>query len=178
VSNASSSLVSNQNMITKIYFPRLILPISTVLSGLVDFGIAFLILLGMMVYYQTPLTWRVLLLPVFILLAITTSVAVGIWLAAFNVRFRDVKYVTPFLMQFWQYATPIAYAISLIPLSWQPLYSLNPMAGVVNGFRWAMLGQTFDLGIPFLVSLIVVFVLLITGLMYFQHMERTFADMV
>jgi len=178
IGDASTSLVINQNMITKTYFPRLFLPASSVLSGLVDFGIAFLVLLGMMVFYHIPLTSRVLLLPAFILLVLVTALAAGMWLSAFNVRFRDVKYITPFLMQFWLYATPIAYSSSLIPEKWRTLYGLNPMAGVVDGFRWAMLGQSFALGPMFILSLIVVLVLFISGLMYFQRMDRTFADLV
>ena len=178
IGDASSSLVSNQNMITKTYFPRLILPGASVLGGLVDFGIAFLVLIGMMYYYQISLTWRVLFLPAFILLALMTAMAGGMWLSAFNVRFRDVKYVTPFLIQFWLYATPIAYSSSLIPEKWLTIYGLNPMAGVVDGFRWAMLGQSFGLGSMFITSLIAVLLLFLSGLIYFQRMERTFADLV
>lgn len=178
VSDSTSSLVSNQNMITKTYFPRLILPASSVLSGLVDFGIAFLVLVGMMPFFGIQFTWRILSLPVFIILALFTAMAAGMWFSTFNVRYRDVKYVTPFIMQFWLYATPIAYSSSLIPEKWQTLYSLNPMTGVVMGFRWAMLGQSFSLGTPFFVSLVAVGVLFIGGLIYFQRMEQTFADLV
>ena len=178
VGAATSCVVGNQNMISKTYFPRLILPISSVLSGLVDFGIAFLVLFGMMFYYQIPFTWRILVLPAFILFAIVTALAAGLWLATLNVRFRDIKYIIPFLMQFWQYATPIAYSSSLIPEQWRALYGLNPMAGVMDGFRWAMLGQSINFGPMFLVSFIVVLVLLISGLFYFQRMEKTFADLI
>lgn len=178
VGNASASLVGNQNMITKTYFPRLILLISTVLSGLVDFALSFLVLLVMMVFYKISFSWRILALPVFILLALITALAVGMWLAVFNVRFRDVKYITSFLMQFWQYATPIAYSISLIPKQWRTLYGLNPMTGVIGGFRWAMLGQSFDLGPIVIMSVIVVIILFLGGLVYFQGMEKTFADLV
>ena len=178
VGGASGSLVSNQNMITKTYFPRLILLISTVLSGLVDFGLSFLVLLAMMVFYKISFSWRILALPVFILLALITALAVGMWLAVFNVRYRDVKYITSFLMQFWQYATPIAYSISLIPKQWRTLYGLNPMTGVIGGFRWAMLGQSFDLGPIVIASVIAVILLFLGGLVYFQGMEKTFADLV
>ncbi len=178
IGDASSSLIGNQNMITKTYFPRIFLPASSVVSGLVDFGIAFLVLLGMMFYYKITLTWRILLVPGFILLALTTALAAGMWLSAFNVRYRDVKYVTPFIMQFWLYATPIAYSSTLIPEQWRAIYGLNPMAGVAEGFRWAVLGQSFGLGNMFLVSIIAVIVLFLGGLIYFQHMEQTFADMV
>jgi len=176
--DASSSLVSNQNMITKLYFPRLFLPASSILSGLVDFGIAFLVLLAMMFYYRIPLSWQVLLLPVFLMLTIITAMAAGMWLSALNVRFRDVKYVTPFLIQFWLYATPVAYASSLIPQKWQLLYGLNPMVGVVDGFRWALLGRSFELVPMFFISVVVVLVFFATGLIYFQRMEQTFADLV
>ena len=176
LSAATGSLVGNQNMITKTYFPRLILPISGVLSGLVDFGLSFLVLLVMMVFYKITFSWRIL--PVFILLALITALAAGMWLAVFNVRYRDVKYITSFLMQFWQYATPIAYSISLIPAKWRTIYGLNPMTGVIGGFRWAMLGQSFDLGPIVIVSVIVVILLFLSGLVYFQGMEKTFADVV
>jgi lipopolysaccharide transport system permease protein len=178
LSEAASSLTSNQNMVTKIYFPRLFLPASTILSGLVDFAIAFVVLLGMMVYYDIAPTWRILLLPALIFLALLTAMAVGLWLSALNVRFRDVRYITPFLIQVWLYATPIAYARTLIPEQWQLLYSLNPMTGVVDGFRWALLGQSIQLGPLFYVSMAVVVILFVTGLIYFQRMEQTFADLV
>jgi lipopolysaccharide transport system permease protein len=178
VSSASMSLIGNQNMITKTYFPRLILLISTVVSGLVDFALSFLVLLVMMVFYKISFSWRILVLPLFILLALITALAVGMWLAVFNVRYRDVKYITSFLMQFWQYATPIAYSITLIPIQWRTIYGLNPMTGVIGGFRWAMLGQSFDLGPIVIASVIVVILLFLGGLVYFQGMEKTFADLV
>jgi len=175
---ASSSMITHQNMITKIYFPRLFLPASTILSGLVDFGISFVVLIGMMFFYDIQLTWRVVLVPVFLFLAIVTALSVGMWLSALNVRYRDFRYVTPFLVQFWLYATPIAYSASLIPDQWQFVYNLNPMTGVVNGFRWALVGQTMQLDPIFLVSLAMVAVLFLGGLIYFQRMEQTFADLV
>ena len=171
-------LISNQNLLTKTYFPRLILPITAVVSGIVDFGLSFLVLLGMMLFYHIPFTWRILALPVFILLALVTAMAAGMWLAVFNVRFRDVKYLLPFLMQFWQYATPIAYSISLIPAKWRTIYGLNPMTGVIGGFRWAMLGQSFSLGPIVIVSIIVIIILFIGGLIFFQRNEKIFADLI
>jgi lipopolysaccharide transport system permease protein len=176
--DASASLIGNQNMITKIYFPRLFLPASSILSGLVDFGISFVVLLGMLFFYRITMTWRVLLLPAFILLATVTAMAVGMWLSALNVRYRDFRHVTPFLIQIWLYATPIAYSRTLIPAQWQLLYSLNPMTGVVDGFRWALLGRALEIGPLFYVSVAMVVVLFLGGLIYFQRMEQTFADLV
>ncbi len=176
--DASRSLVSNSHMITKVYFPRMVLPLSSVLAGVVDFLIAFVVLLGMMFFYKIPPTAKVWLLPLFLLMALVTAVGVGLWLSALNVLFRDINYVLPFLTQFWMYLTPIAYPTSLIPSEWQIFYALNPMTGVVDGFRWALLGTGEPPGITMLVSSIVAVVLLISGLFYFRRMERLFADMV
>lgn len=178
MTESGNSLVANQRLITKIYFPRLIIPVAAVLAGLVDFAIAFVVLLGMMVYYGIAPTAAVVTLPLFILLAITTALAVGLWLSALNVQYRDVRYVIPFLTQFWLFITPIAYSSSLVPDWIRPLYGLNPMAGVVEGFRWALLGQAREIGPLIFVSAMVVIVLLIGGLAYFQRMEQTFADVV
>lgn len=178
LTESSGSLVSNQRLLTKVYFPRLVIPIAAVLSGLVDFAIAFVVFLGMMVYYQAPLSSTILTLPLFLLLAIATALAVGLWLSTLNVQYRDVRYVIPFLTQFWLFLTPIAYSSSLVPEWLRPLYGLNPMAGVVEGFRWALLGQTYSIGPMVLVSAAVVVILLAGGLMYFRRMERTFADVV
>jgi len=175
---SGNSLVANQNLITKVYFPRLVIPLSAVLAGLVDFGIAFLVLLGMMAYYGMVPTMAVVTLPLFILLAIATALAVGLWLSALNVQYRDVRYTIPFLTQFWLLATPIAYPSSLVPEGWRVLYGLNPMAGVVEGFRWALLGTSNAPGAMLTVSVAVVLALLISGLYYFRSMERTFADVV
>jgi len=176
--DASRSLVSNSHMITKVYFPRMVLPLSSVLAGVVDFLIAFVVLLGMMVFYKIPPTVNVWILPLFLLLALVTAVGVGLWLSALNVLFRDINYVLPFLTQFWMYLTPIAYPTSMIPSEWQMIYALNPMTGVVDGFRWALLGTGQPPGITTLISSIVAVVLLISGLFYFRRMERLFADMV
>lgn len=174
---AGNSLVGSSHLITKVYFPRLAIPISAVMAGLVDFGIAFVVLLVMMVYYRMSPTAAVLTLPLFLLLAVATALAVGLWLSALNVQYRDVRYTIPFLTQFWLFATPIAYPSSLVPEQWRALYGLNPMAGVVEGFRWALLGKTPP-GPLLAVSVSVVVLLLIGGLYYFRRMERTFADVV
>ncbi len=176
--DSSNSLVANQNLITKVYFPRLIIPATAVLSGLVDFAIAFVVLLGMMVYYGIFPDLRVLTLPAFIVMAIATALAVGLWLSALNVKYRDVRHTTPFLVQLWLFASPIAYPSSLVPEPWRVFLGLNPMAGVVEGFRWALLGKDVDLGPMMIVSWIMVALLLITGLIYFRRMEKTFADVV
>jgi lipopolysaccharide transport system permease protein len=175
---ASNSLVNDRNLITKVYFPRLIVPLSSVLAGLADFAISFVFLIVMMLFYAIPVTGRILTLPLFILLALATALAVGIWLSALLVKYRDFQYVIPFLSQFWMYATPIAYSISLIPEQWQALYSLNPMVGVVEGFRWALLG-TDDLNLTsLLISVGVVVALTFGGLRYFRRMEDDFADVI
>lgn len=179
LNQASRSLTSNHNMITKIYFPRLILPLASVLSGLVDFAIAFVILIGMMIYYKVTPAWSILwTLPLFLLLAILTATGVALWLSAINVQYRDVNYVLPFLTQFWLFATPVAYSVKVISEKWQLLYSLNPMAGVVNGFRWALLGVGNGPDAGLWVSVGISLLLLITGLFYFRGMEKTFADTI
>ena len=178
VNDATNSLVGNQAMVTKTYFPRIILLIPSVVSGLVDFTLSLVVLFGMMIFYQIPFTWRFVLLPVLTLVVVITAIAVGLWLSVFNVQFRDVKYAIPFLLQFWQYASPIAYSISLIPERWLWLYGLNPMAGVVDGFRWVLLAQDYSLSVSIIPSLGIVFLLLVGGLIFFQHNERKFADMI
>jgi len=175
---SGNSLVANQRLITKVYFPRLTIPISAVLAGLVDFCVAFVVLLGMMFYYGYHITLAVLTLPLFLLFAILTALAVGLWLSVLNVQYRDVRYVIPFLTQFWLFLTPIAYSSSVIPAWARPLYGLNPMAGVVEGFRWALLGKSSGIGSLLIVSVAVVLVLLVGGLMYFRRMEKTFADVI
>jgi len=176
--DASRSLVANSHMITKVYFPRMILPLSSVMAGVVDFLIAFVVLLGMMFFFNIFPTVNVLVLPLFLLLALITSIGVGLWLSALNVLFRDINYVLPFLTQFWMYLTPVAYPSSMVPSEWQVIYALNPMTGVVEGFRWALLGTGQPPGIMTLVSSVVAVILLISGMFYFRRMERLFADMV
>ncbi len=178
LNNASRSLTSNQNMVTKIYFPRLVLPLSSALGGLVDFAIAFLILIVMMVYYQVTPTAAIWTLPLFLLLTVITALGVALWLSAINVQYRDVNYVLPFLTQFWLFLTPVAYSAKVISDKWQLVYSLNPMAGVVNGFRWALLGTNTGPNLNMAVSVGISLIFLITGLLYFRSMEKTFADTI
>ena len=178
VSSASASVVGANNTISKTYFPRLILPISDVLGGVVDFGISFVILIGMMIFWDISFTWRLLAIPLLLMYTLITALATGVWLAALNVKYRDIKFMVGFLMQFWQYATPVAYSSRLIPENWLWLYRLNPMSLVIDGFRWALLGREISLDFSVYLSIGVVFLLLVTGIIYFQHMERTFADIV
>ena len=178
LTNASNSLVGSANLIKKVYFPRLAIPIATVLSGLVDFAIAFGMLALLMVWYGVAPTTSVLWLPLFLLLAIATSLGVGLWLSAMNVQYRDVKYVVPFLTQFWLFATPVAYPSSLLSGQWRAIYALNPMVGVVEGFRWSLLGTNTRPGSIVLVSSTAAALILVSGAYYFRRMERTFADVV
>jgi len=178
LTESGNSLVGNQNLITKVYFPRLVIPLAACLAGVVDFAIAFLVLLGMMVHYGIVPTAATVTLPLFLLLALATAMGVGLWLSALNVQYRDVRYTIPFLTQVWLFATPVAYPASLVPGAWRTVYGLNPMAGVVEGFRWALLGTANPPGPLLLVSVAVVIVLLISGVYYFRRMEKTFADVV
>jgi lipopolysaccharide transport system permease protein len=186
LTDTGRSLVQNRAMITKIYFPRLSIPIASVLGGLVDFFLGFIVLIGMMFYYQySPnstyhiyFTPALLTLPFFLLLAIVTALGVGLWLSALNVLYRDVNYILPFLTQFWLFLTPVAYPSSMIPEKWQMIYALNPMTGVVEGFRWALLGTEMISGPMLAVSTLIAVLLLVSGLFYFRRMERTFADTV
>lgn len=177
LANSSNSLVGSQNLVSKVYFPRLVIPIASVLPALVDFGISLIVLAGMMYFYGLPLTPRVLTLPLFLGLALATALSIGIWLSALNVEYRDVRYVVPFLTLFWQYATPVAYSSTLIPEKWRLLYGLNPMTGVVEGFRWALLGKG-DVGHLLWIAFVIVVILLVTGLAYFRRMEASFADVI
>ena len=178
LTDASTSLVVNERLITKVYFPRLLVPASAVLASLVDFGIAFVLLLGMMIFYAIAPTGAVWTLPLFILLALMSALGVGFWLSALNAQFRDVRYTLPFLTQFWFFATPVVYPASLVPERWRLLYGLNPMTGVVEGFRWALLGKGGGIEPMLAVSVIVILVTFIGGLYYFRRMERTLADVV
>jgi lipopolysaccharide transport system permease protein len=178
LSDTSNSLVANRNMITKVYFPRLVVPIASVLSGVVDFLIAFLILIGMMVYYQVAVPATIWLVPGFILLALVVALGVGLWFSAWNLHYRDVRYFIPFLSQFWMLASPIAYPLSKIPEKWQSLYMLNPMVGVVEGFRWVLLGGEPVPQLALIFSVGISLLVLVGGLYYFRRMERTFADTV
>jgi lipopolysaccharide transport system permease protein len=176
---SSISLVGNANLLTKIYFPRLIIPISAVGAGLVDFFFALLVLGGLMVYYRLPISPNLLWVPLFLLLALLAALAVGLWLSALNVQYRDVQHMVPFLLQAWMYASPVVYSVDVISAGpvWKALYALNPMVGVIQGFRWALLGGAPP-DLSMLISAAVVLVLLVSGLFYFRHMERTFADTI
>lgn len=176
--NATSKIVENQNVITKVYFPRLMLPISAVSAGLLDFAISFMMFIVLMVYYAVRPTWALLFLPLFLLLAFATALGAGLWLSALNAIYRDVRYVVPFLIQFWLFASPVAYASSLVPAKWRWLYGLNPMAGVIEGFRWCLTGRGGAPGRMLLASSLVVGGVLLSGLLYFQRMETTIADVV
>jgi len=178
LTQSSNSLVASQTLITKVYFPRLVIPLGTVIAGLVDFFFAFVILIGMMFYYGIKPGASILVLPLYVLLAILSALAAGLWLSALNVQFRDVKHTVPFLSQFWMFATPVVYPSSLVPAKWRVWYGLNPMVGVVEGFRHALLGRGMTPGPMIWVSAGAVLVLLLGGLLYFRKMESTFADVV
>lgn len=178
LTESSNSLVANERLLTKVYFPRLLIPVSSVLGGLVDFAIAFVILLLMTAWYGIRPTWAIATLPAFILLAMASALGVGLWLSALNVRYRDVRYTIGFLIQFWLLATPVAYSSSLVPDRWRALYGLNPMAGVVEGFRWALLGKSEPPGTLLAVSALAVILILIGGLFFFRRLEAEFADVV
>lgn len=178
LTQSSNSLIENARLISKVYFPRLVVPLASVVAGVVDFFIAFSILILLMFYYGVVPTWGVLALPFFLILALGAAMSVGLWMSALNVKYRDVRYTVPFLAQAWMFATPIVYPSSMIPEAWRWLYGLNPMAGVVEGFRWALLGTNI-LHLPLiLVSATVVVIGLVGGLYYFKRMEKMFADLV
>lgn len=177
LTQSANSLVNSASLLRKVYFPRLVVPLASAMAGLVDFGVAFLVLLGLMVYFGVLPTLAMLTLPLFLLLALVTVLGVGLWLSALNVQYRDVRYIVPFLAQLWMYATPVVYPSSLLSEPWRTLYGLNPMVGVVEGFRWALLG-TNPPGSMIALSALVALVLLITGVFYFRRMEKTFADAV
>lgn len=178
---SSNSLVGSQHLLTKVYFPRLVIPIASLFSAVVDFLVCLAILAGIMAWYRDSIDpgWPVLTLPLFILLALATSLAVGLWMSALNVRYRDVRYVVPILVQLWMYASPVIYSSSSIPEKWRTFYAVNPMVSVADGFRWALLGKNLPPPGPMLlVSLVSVAALLVGGLFYFKRMEKTFADLV
>ena len=177
ITRSSMSMVQDANLVKKVYFPRLVMPLSGILSPLVDFAIAFTILIGMMFFYGYAPTVNVLWLPAFIILALLTALGVGLWLSAINVKYRDVRYVIPFLIQLWLFASPVVYSSSLLPERFQIIYGLNPMAGVIEGFRWTLLGTEPPSSL-IAISVIVVIVILISGAYYFRHCEKTFADVV
>ena len=178
LTQATNSLVGNQQLVTKVFFPRLAIPLGAVLSGLVDFALALLTLAAMLLWYHIPPTSHIVWLPLFSALCVITSLGAGIWLAALNVQYRDIRYVLPFLTQLWLFLTPIAYPSSLLREPWRTVYGLNPMSGVVEGFRWALVGTNTPPGAMTLVSTVAAVVMLCAGACYFRRMERTFADIV
>jgi lipopolysaccharide transport system permease protein len=178
LTQSSNRLVEDAQVVTKVYFPRLIIPFASVLAGLVDFAIASVVLGGMMLYYDLIPGWAVLTLPVFTTLAVVAALAVGLWLSALNVQYRDIRYTIPFLAQFWLFVTPVAYSSTLVPEKWQTVYGINPMVGVVEGFRWALLGKASPPGPMLSVSVVATTLLLVGGLFYFRRMEKSFADII
>jgi lipopolysaccharide transport system permease protein len=179
LASSTKSIVENQALVTKVYVPRLLIPVAPVLAGLVDFAVGSVLLVGMMAWYRTVPSWHVVLLPFFLVFALATAAAVTLWLSALNVKFRDVQYTVPFLIQAWFFATPVAYSALLFPLAIRPWIGVNPMAGVVQGFRWTLFGeQAGQVGHLMLLSFLVVFVVLIGGIAYFRRVERSFADVV
>lgn len=177
LTQSSNSLVNSADLMRKVYFPRLIMPFASVITNTIDFAIAFTVLIGMMVYYQIRPTIGILLLPMFVALALLTALGVGLWLAALNVQYRDIRYVVPFLTQFWMYLTPVIYPSSMLGEPWRTILAINPMVGVVEGFRWALLG-TDPPGAIILISTLVSVVILVSGAIYFRRVEQTFADIV
>lgn len=179
LSSSGRSMLTNRGLITKIYFPRLIIPLSSVLSGVVDFGISFLVMIGMMLYYKVTLTWAILVMPLLVVLTLIVALGVGLWLSALNVLYRDVGYILPVMTQLWLFLSPVGYSSASIPENLQLLYAFNPMTGVIEAFRWAMLGDaTATLGLQIAISVAVALVVLVSGLYFFRRMERTFADMI
>jgi lipopolysaccharide transport system permease protein len=179
LSECSNSLITNANLISKVYFPRLVVPISSVIVSFVDFMVSGMILLGLMAWYNFVPSWRILTLPLFIVIAFAAAMGAGLWLAALNVEYRDFRYIVPFIVQFGLYISPVGFSSSIVPQQWRLLYSLNPMVSVIDGFRWAILGGQSKLYLPgFTLSLALVGFLLVTGIWYFRKMERTFADVI
>jgi len=178
LTESSNSLVANERLISKVYFPRLLVPLAAVVGGLADFGVAFLLLLAVMAFYGVIPGVAAIALPLLLLFAIATAFAVGLWLSALNVQYRDVRYTLTFATQLWMFATPVAYSASLVPGGWRAVYGLNPMVGVVEGFRWALLNRATAPGLEILVSIAAVAALLVSGLYYFRRVERTFADII
>jgi lipopolysaccharide transport system permease protein len=178
LTESSNSVVANERLITKVYFPRLVVPLASILAGLVDFVIAFTLVIGMMVWYGVKPTYAILTLPFFVIFTMVTALGVGLWLSALNVQYRDVRYTLTFIVQFWLIASPVAYSSTLVPARWRPFYGLNPMAGVIEGFRWALLGRAQAPGTMLWVSVVAVALILVGGLYYYRRMEKTFADVV
>jgi len=179
LSECSNSLITNANFLSKVYFPRLVVPTSAVVVSFVDFMISGMILLALMAWYNFIPTWRILTLPLFIAVAFAASIGAGLWLASLNVQYRDFRFIVPFIVQFGLYISPVGFSSSIVPEQWRFIYSLNPMVGVIDGFRWAILGGNSQLYLPgFILSMALVFLLLVSGIWYFRKMERTFADVI
>jgi len=179
LAECSSSLIDNSNLLTKVYFPRMIVPAGSVIVSVVDFLISLVIFSGLMIWYRIVPDVRILLLPVFFSMAFLTSIGAGLWLSALNVKYRDFRYVVPFLIQFGLYISPVGFASSIVPDEWRVFYFLNPMVGVIEGFRWALLGDAFPVNWPgFFLSVVLVIAILIGGVIYFRRMEHSFADVV
>ena len=178
LNQSSNSLVASANLLKKVYFPRLVIPLATVLAGVVDFALSFAVLLGLMAFYGIAPTINLLWMPLFLLLALVTALGVGLWMSALNVKYRDVRYIVPFVIQVWMFSTPIVYSSSLLSPRWRTVYGVNPMVGVVEGFRWALLGTNTAPGFTIGVSATAALLILIGGAYYFRHMEKTFADIV
>ena len=179
LSECSNSLISNANLLSKVYFPRLVVPTSAVVVSFVDFMISGIILLALMAWYNFIPTWRILTLPLFIGVAFAASIGAGLWLASLNVQYRDFRFIVPFIVQFGLYISPVGFSSTIVPEKWRFLYSLNPMVGVIDGFRWAILGGNSQLYLPgFILSMALVVLLLVSGIWYFRKMERTFADVI
>jgi lipopolysaccharide transport system permease protein len=179
LSECSNSLIGNANLLSKVYFPRLVVPTSAVVVSFVDFMISGIILLGLMAWYNFVPTWRILTLPLFIGVAFAASMGAGLWLASLNVQYRDFRFIVPFIVQFGLYISPVGFSSTIVPEKWRFLYSLNPMVGVIDGFRWAILGGNSQLYLPgFILSMALVVLLLVSGIWYFRKMERTFADVI
>jgi len=178
LNQSSNSLIASANLLKKVYFPRLAIPIATVLAGVIDFILAFVVLLLLIAYYRITPTINIVWTPLFLALAFVTSLGVGLWMSALNVKYRDVRYVVPFLIQIWLFATPVAYPSSLLSQPWRTIYGLNPMVGVVEGFRWALLGTNTAPGLMVAASGVAALLILISGAFYFRYMEKTFADVV
>ncbi|MBU1706068.1 ABC transporter permease [Patescibacteria group bacterium] len=179
LSESSNSLISNANLIGKVYFPRLIIPAATLVTAFIDFLISFIILIGMMLFYQFAPGWQMLLLPLFIILALLASLGPGLWITALNVKYRDFRYIIPFVVQFGLYVSPVGFSSKIVPEQWRLLYSLNPMVGVIDGFRWCILGGNSPIYVPgFLLSLAIIAFFLYLGVSRFRKMEKTFADLI
>jgi len=179
LTDSSSALIDNQNLLTKVYFPRIIVPASSVVVALVDFAISLVILAGLMFWYGFMPDWHIILLPLFLLQALLFAFGAGLWISALNVQYRDFRYVVPFMVQFGLYISPVGFSSSIVPEQWRLLYSINPMAGVIEGFRWAITGKESLIYWPgYLLSLVLIFAVLVSGFWWFRRMERSFADVI